>query len=87
MKWNSIKDKLPKHHQTVLARSCKGYCVVMFVNSKYMNEELMNTPFADECVDIDKNPYYFVSQEIKRHTMNNVTHWCELPDINNEDES
>ena len=84
MKWNNIKNKWPEHQKTVLARSLKGYCVVVFINSKNMNEELSKTPYANECVDLEKNPYYFVSQEIKRHTLDNVTHWCELPDIEDE---
>jgi Protein of unknown function (DUF551) len=49
-----------------------------------MNEDLKKTPYAHECVDINKNPYYFVSQEQKRHTYNVVTHWMPLPEPPND---
>jgi hypothetical protein len=78
MNWINIKEKRPNHKDTVLARSPKGFCVVVFIDSKIMNADLMKTPYANECVDIKKHPYYFVSQEIKQHTLDNVTHWLEL---------
>ena len=78
MNWIKIEDKLPEHHQIVLARSHKGFCCVVFVDSKKMNETLLKTAYSNECVDIDHNPYYFVSQEIKRNTLNGVTHWMDL---------
>jgi hypothetical protein len=84
MNWNSIEDKWPEHQQTVLARTTKGYCVSVFINSKNMNEELKKTPYAHECVDLAFHPYYFVSQEVNGHTLNKVTHWLELPEIKHE---
>lgn len=78
MDWINIKDRWPKHQQTVLARSEKGFCVVVFINSKNMNEELMQTPYAHECVDLEKHPFYFVSQEKKQFTFGGTTHWAEL---------
>ncbi len=78
MKWINVKNELPNHQQTVLARSIKGYCVVVFIDSKKMNDELSKTPHANEQVNIQKNPYYFVSQERNRHTLDNVTHWAIL---------
>ncbi len=77
--WTNIKDKWPEHQHTVLAITPKGYCVTIFINSIIMNQELSKTPYANECVDCDKHPYYFVSQEVKGHTLQNVTHWMELP--------
>ncbi len=79
MEWIGVKDRLPKHQETILARSHKGYCVVVFIDSKAMNEELSKTPYANECVDLEKNPFYFVSQEVKRATLNGVTHWMQIP--------
>lgn len=83
--WISVKDRLPHHQQIILVfaktiRGVNGYGVATFVDSKKMNEELMKTRYAHECVDIDKHPHYFVSQEIRQHTFNNVSHWMPLPD-------
>jgi hypothetical protein len=83
--WNKVEDKLPKHHQIVLAyavtKSGKdGFGVAVFVDSIKMNEVLRNTGYANEAVDVEKYPYYFVSQEQKRHTYNVVTHWMLLPE-------
>ena len=76
--WINVKDKLPKHQETVLVSSSKGFCVVVFIDSVKMNEELMLTTYAHECVDVSKHPYYFCSQEVKGCTLNGVTHWCNL---------
>ncbi|HHT9109575.1 MAG TPA: DUF551 domain-containing protein [Candidatus Brocadiaceae bacterium] len=83
MKWISVKERLPEHQQIVLVfaktqRGTDGYGVATFVNSHKMNEELKNGPYANECVDLKKNPYFFCSQEVKRHTFNNVSHWMVL---------
>ena len=84
-KWISVKDKFPNHQQIVLVfaktlRGVDGYGVATFIDSIKMNEELRKTPYANECVDVKKYPYYFVSQEIKKHMFNNVTHWMPLLD-------
>lgn len=79
-RWISIKEKTPIHKDTILAYSKKGQCVVVFIDSKIMNYELSMTPYAHEAVDIKDHPYYFVSQEVKRHTLNGVTHWMPLPE-------
>ena len=83
MNWINIKNRWPEHHKTVLACTPKGFCVVVFINSKNMNEELSKTQYAHECVDIEKHPYYFMSHEIKRHSLDNVTHWCEIEEPKN----
>jgi hypothetical protein len=81
--WISVKDRLPTHKQIVLVfaqtnRGVDGYGVATFIDSVKMNEELSKTAYANECVDTKKHPYYFVSQEVKQHTFNNVSHWMEL---------
>lgn len=83
-KWISIKDRLPNHQQIILVfakteRKVNGYGVATFVDSIKMNEELMKTPYANERVDVNKNPYYFVSQEVRQHTFKKVSHWMPLP--------
>ncbi|HEY2811800.1 MAG TPA: DUF551 domain-containing protein [Rhabdochlamydiaceae bacterium] len=85
MIWNNVKDKLPHHNQIVLVfaktiRSVDGYGVATFIDSIKMNEELSKGPYANECVDVNKNPYYFVSQEVRQHIFNNVSHWMPLPE-------
>lgn len=75
-KWINIKDKLPEHYEAVLAFNNKGgFCVCIFIDGAKMNEELIKNGHGHECVDIQKRPYYFCSQEIKGHTLNNVTYW------------
>ncbi|HEX4044683.1 MAG TPA: DUF551 domain-containing protein [Gammaproteobacteria bacterium] len=81
MDWVNIEHRWPKHLQTVLVCCPQGYCVVVFVNSSNMNEDLSKSPQIHEYVDLEKNPYYFFSQEIKQCTLDKVTHWCELPTI------
>lgn len=83
MKWISVKEKLPDHHQIVLVfaktqRGVDGYGVATFIDSHKMNEELKKGPFANECVDAEKHSYYFCSQEVKQHTFNDVSHWMFL---------
>lgn len=85
MNWININNKLPGHQQIVLVfaktnRGVDGYGVATYIDSIKMNEELSKGPYAHECVDINKHPYYFVSQEVKQHTFNNVSHWMPLPD-------
>ena len=80
----SIKDKLPDHDQIILVYSKtqsgkNGFGVATFVDSVKMNEELWKTGYGNESVDVKKNPYYFVSQEVRQHTFNNVSHWQTLP--------
>lgn len=82
--WISVKDRLPNHDQIILvfAKTKRGvnvFGVATFVDSIKMNEELKKSPYANECVDIIKHPYYFVSQEVRQHTFNNVSHWMPLP--------
>ncbi len=84
MEWINVKDRLPNHQQIILVfaktqRGVNGYGVATFVDSIRMNEELSNGPYANECVDVNKHPYYFVSQEVRQHTFNNVSHWMPLP--------
>lgn len=86
--WISVKEKLPSHHQIVLVfaktmRGVDGCGVATFVDTIKMNEELSKTPYTHECVDIKKHPYYFVSQEVRQHTFNNVSYWMPLPSFPN----
>jgi hypothetical protein len=76
--WISVKEKLPKHSQTVLVYTHKGFCVCIFIDSKKMNEELIRKGYPEEQVNAEEKPYYFCSQEIKAHTLNGATHWAEL---------
>lgn len=76
--WISVKDKLPEHKETILCYSPKGHVVCVFIDSKIMNKELIESGYPEEQVNLDKNPYYFCSQEIKMYTLNNVTHWSYL---------
>lgn len=87
--WIKTEDKLPEHNQIILAYAVTqsgkdGFGVAVFVDSSKMNEELWKNGFGHEAVDIKKHPYYFVSQEQKRHTYNKVTHWMPLPEAPNE---
>lgn len=88
MKWISVKDRLPEHHDSILVcdnnkigsnkKKCMG--VAVFVDSIKMNETLWKSGYGNEAVDVKKHPYYFCSQEVKQHTYNNVTHWIPLPE-------
>jgi hypothetical protein len=79
-KWISIKDRLPAHHEIILVCSKKGIGVATFVDSNKMNEELWKNGYGNEAVNVEKHPYYFVSQEVKQHTFNNVEYWMVLPE-------
>lgn len=79
MTWIDVKDRLPNHHQIVLGCSPKGMAVLTFVDSVKMNETLSKGPYSHEQVDVKLHPYYFVSQEIRQHTANDITHWMALP--------
>lgn len=78
MNWVNVKERLPEHHETILAFSPQGFCVVVFVDSRHVNENLAKHGYLNECVDLEKNPYYFCSQERKGHTLADVTHWANL---------
>ncbi len=84
MKWINVKKELPAHEQIILVFAKTlggkdGYAVATFIDSVKMNEVLKKGAYANECVDVEKNPYYFVSQEIRQHTCKNVSHWMPLP--------
>ncbi len=84
MEWINVKNKLPTHYQIILVfantqRGVDGFGVATFIDSIKMNEELEKGPYANECVNVETHPYYFVSQEIRSHTFKNVTHWMPLP--------
>jgi len=78
--WINIKDKLPNHHDIILVCSITGIGVSTFVDSIEMNKSLIVNGFGNECVDTEKHPYYFVSNELRGHTFNGVTHWMPLPE-------
>jgi hypothetical protein len=85
MNWINVKDKLPHHHQIILVfaktkRGVDGYGVATFIDTVKMNEELSKTPYSHEQADAKKHPHYFVSQEVRQHTFNNVSHWMPLPE-------
>lgn len=84
MNWINVKESLPDHQQIVLAFSMTksgklGYGVATFVDSVKMNQELKKAGYENECVDVDKNPYYFCSQEVKSRSFNDISYWMELP--------
>lgn len=83
--WISVKDKLPEHDQIILVYAKtkggkNGFGVATFIDSVKMNLDLWKKGYGNEAVDVIKNPYYFVSQEIRQHTFNNVSHWMPLPE-------
>jgi len=83
-KWISVKDKLPAHDEIILVYAMTktgkhGFGVATFVDSIKMNETLYKSGYGNEAVDVKKHPYYFVSQEVRQHTFNNVSHWMPLP--------
>ena len=78
MKWISVEDKLPDNNQLVLVLYEKGYFGYYSVAHFLYYETLRNNPYPNECVDVEKNPYYFCSQEVKQ-PLNNVSHWMTLP--------
>lgn len=84
MKWISVKDKLPNHDKIILVfaktkAGKDGFGVATFVDSIKMNEVLRKNGYASECVDVEKKPHYFVSQEVRQNVFNNVSHWMSLP--------
>lgn len=90
--WISVKDRYPNHDQIILvfaktSSGKNGFGVATFIDSIKMNEILYKTGYGNEAVDIKKHPFYFVSQEIKRHTFNNVSHWMPLPDPPKEEKA
>lgn len=78
MNWIDINERQPSHHGTILVRSNKGFCVCVFVDARKMNEELKHQGLPIQPENPENKPYYFCSQEIKGHTLANVTHWHTL---------
>jgi Protein of unknown function (DUF551) len=77
--WINIKDKLPNHHETILARTTKGFCVCVFVDTNEMNKTLRANGYPEEQWNANTKPYSFCSQEIRGNVLNGVTHWMPLP--------
>jgi hypothetical protein len=84
MKWISVHDNLPKHHQTVLvaANGAKGgkelgQVVAIFFDAKIMNEFLASQGIKP---DNESAKYFFCSQENKGNVLGGVTHWMHLPE-------
>lgn len=76
--WISVKDKLPLHQQVVLCFNANNTtAVTIFLDNAEVQKRLrlngVNMP-PDKSVG-----YCFASQETKSHTLNDVTHWMELP--------
>jgi hypothetical protein len=82
--WINVKDRLPKHHQTILGSTPKGQCVCVFVDTIEMNKTLRANGYPEEQWEPGKKPYSFCSQEIKGNVLNGVTHWMPLPEPPNE---
>lgn len=80
MKWIKITEELPKHLELVLVSTTIGYYVVIFVDSKTMNEEIKKTGYPGDLADIQKDPFYFVSQEVEGRVLKAVRHWMRLPE-------
>ncbi len=85
MVWISVKDRLPEHQRIIFVfaktkNGKNGYGVATFIDSVKMNEELSRTAYSHEQVNVKDHPYYFVSQEVRRHTFNNVSYWMPLPE-------
>ena len=80
MKWISVEDDLPKHSETVLTYSAKGYDVAVFTDSIKLNILLRRTGMGNQSIDISEKPYIFANQDIGRFIIDNVTHWLPLPD-------
>lgn len=83
MKWISVKEKLPQHHQTILSATPTGWSVCIFVDGKIMAETIQGV-LGHEKAHANVFPYYFCSQEIKGAVLNGVTHWMNLPERPNE---
>lgn len=80
MNWISVNEKLPKHHETVLAFTRKGQCVCIFVDTIEMNKQLRSKGYPEEQWDQNKKPFSFCSQEIKGNVLGGVSHWMYLPE-------
>ncbi len=80
IKWNSVTNKLPKHHELVLAVSRRGTCaVVIFVDNEQIFQGLMmrNIQVPHE----QREGYSFCSQELPGNVFENVTHWAYIPKV------
>lgn len=80
MKWYTVKEREPKHYQTVLAHSKSGYCVCIYVHGEEVFKKLMMAGFPFPIAEIDRKKNQFCSQEIQGNVLNGVTHWMPLPD-------
>jgi hypothetical protein len=79
-KWISVLEKLPEHEKIVLCKHKSGHkCVLMFTDHNKVKDFLYSSdiPVSQEFID---ELYSFASIEISGHTLNNVTHWMELPE-------
>jgi hypothetical protein len=77
--WISVKDKLPKHMQHVLALHKDGAMYVLrFTITKEVNNLLEKHGFNPK-KNPSEHPYDFSSQEIDGMCLANVTHWMPLP--------
>jgi hypothetical protein len=88
MKWINVKEHLPVHHQVVLAKNEHGFCdVVTFLDSKCLNQLFNSMHCPEEQIDINENPYFFVSRESLSTYFDKVTHWSAIPDKPEEEDT
>lgn len=78
MKWISIARELPEHNQTIYARTNKGQCVCVFVDTIEMNKVLREKGYPEEQWNEGEKPYSFCSQERPGAVLGGVTHWMPL---------
>jgi O-succinylbenzoate synthase len=75
--WISVKDRLPSHHQLVIARNEHlRECECIFVDNEEMNKVLIKVGIVGEM----KKGGDFCHPAKDGRTMNNVTHWMPLPE-------
>ena len=77
MEWFSVKEKLPKHLEVVLANNISNkFVAAIFIDREMAKKELSNAGFdvPDEFMN-DGLLYNFCSLEIKGNVFNDITHW------------
>lgn len=83
-KWISIKDRLPKHKQTILAyfKNCESnfdeQCIVIFIDTAKMNKNLWKNGLSNQKIDPKITPYYFYVPNEKKDIFCEITHWQPL---------
>ncbi len=74
--WISVKDRLPRHHETILViTKTTAQAVVIFLNDEHTIPFLKQFGFK---MEKEFPGYAFCSQEIRGNVLNGVTHWTTL---------